>query len=53
MSSLVPSDVLGDAASFGDGTDSVKAGIVMRHGEYPAVLTQSTVLVNDASGQVE
>ncbi len=53
MSSLVPGDVLGDAAPFGDGTYSVKAGIVVRHGEYPAVLTQSTVLVYDTTGQVE
>ncbi len=53
MAALMPGDVLGDTAPFGDGTYSVKAGIVVRCGEYPAVLTQSAVFFNDASGQVE
>lgn len=45
--------MLGNAAPFGDGADSVQAGRIVRHGEYSAVLAQPTVLFNDASGQVE
>ena len=38
MSSLMPRDMLGDAATLGDGTDTGKARVIMRNGEYPAVL---------------
>lgn len=47
MSALVPGDMLGDAATFGDGTDSVQAGHVAGNGKYPTVLAQSPVFVND------
>ena len=41
----MPRDMLGDAATLGDGTDTGKARVVMRDGKYPAVLAQSTVLM--------
>ena len=53
MSSGVPRDMLGDAATLGDGTDSVQAGHVVRHGEYPPVLAQTPVFVDDALGYVK
>lgn len=39
--------MLGDAATFGDGTDSIQAGHVVRNRKYPAVLTQSPVFVDN------
>ncbi len=53
MPPLMPSDVLGDAAPFGDGTDSVKTSIIVRYKEYPAVFVQPAVLVYNTSGKVE
>ena len=35
---MMPRDMLGDAATLGDGTDTGKARVIMRNGEYPAVL---------------
>ena len=53
MSCGVPCDVLGDAATLGDGSNSVQAGHVMGDGEYPAVFTQSPVLVDNPLGDVK
>ena len=53
MSSLMPRDMLGDAATLGDGTDTGKARVVMRDGKYPAVLAQSTVFADYAVGDVK
>lgn len=53
MASLMPSDMLGYAASFSNGTDAVQTGHVMRHGEYPAVLAQPAILVYDSLGDVK
>ena len=53
VAALMPRDMLGDAATLGDGTDSVQAGHVVWDGEYPAVLAQSPVLVDDALRYVE
>ena len=41
VAALMPCDVLGDAATLGDGSNSVQAGHVMGGREYPAVFTQS------------
>ena len=49
----MPRDMLGDAATLGDSTDSVQAGHVVRHGEYPTVLAQTPVFVDDALGYVK
>ena len=38
VAALMPRDMLGDAATLGDGTDTGKARVIMRNGEYPAVL---------------
>ena len=48
VAALMPCDMLGDTATFGDGTDSGKARVVVGYGEYPAVPAQPTVFVNDA-----
>ena len=53
VAALMPRDMLGDAATLGDGTDSGKARVVMRNGEYPAVLAQPTVFADDALGDVK
>ena len=53
MSSLMPSDMLGYAASFSNGTDAVQTGHVVRHGEYPAVLAQSPIFVYNPLGDVK
>ena len=48
MSSLMPCNMLGDTATLGDGTDSGKARVVVGDRKNPAVLTQTTVFVDDA-----
>ena len=53
MASLMPRDMLGDAATLGDGTDTCKARVIMRDGEYPAVLAQSPVFADYAVGDVK
>ena len=53
VTALVPRDMLRDAATFGDGTDSGKARVIVGYGEYPAVPTQPTVFVDDALRYVE
>ena len=53
VAALMPRDMLGYAATLGDGTDSVQAGHVVRHGEYPPVLAQTPVFVDDALGYVK
>ena len=53
MSSLMPRDMLGDAATLGDGTDTGKARVIMRNGKYPAVPAQSPVFADYAVGDVE
>ena len=53
MSSLMPRDMLGDAATLGDGTDTGKARVIMRDGEYLAVLAQPTVFADYAVGDVK
>ena len=45
--------MLGDAATLGDGTDTCKARVIMRHGEYPAVLAQTPVFADYAVGDVK
>ena len=53
VAALMPRDMLGDAATLGDGTDTGKARVVMRDGKYPAVLAQSTVFADYAVGDVK
>ena len=53
MSCTMPRDMLGDAATFGDGTDSGKARVVVGNGENPAVPAQTPVFVDDALCDVE
>ena len=53
MTALVPSDMLGYATSFSHGTDTAKACVIMRYGEYPAVFTQPAILVDDSLGDVK
>lgn len=53
MPSLMPSDVLGYAASFSHGADAAQTSHVVRYREYPAVLTQPAILVYDPLGDVE
>ena len=53
VAALMPRDMLGDAATLGDGTDSGKARVIMGYGEYPAVPAQPTVFVDDALRDVE
>ena len=53
VSALMPRDVLGDAATLGDGTDSGKARVVVGNGENPAVPAQTPVFVDDALCDVE
>ena len=48
VAALMPRDMLGDAATLGDGTDSGKARVVVGNGENPAVLAQTPVFVDDA-----
>lgn len=43
VAALMPRDMLGDAATLGDGTDTGKARVIMRNGKYPAVPAQSPV----------
>ena len=49
----MPRDMLGDAATLGDGTDTGKARVIMRNGKYPAVPAQSPVFADYAVGDVE
>jgi hypothetical protein len=44
----MPRDMLGDAATLGDGTDTGKARVIMRNGKYPAVPAQSPVFADYA-----
>ena len=53
MAALMPRDMLGDAATLGDGTDTGKARVIMRNGKYPAVPAQSPVFADYAVGDVE
>ena len=53
MSSLMPCDVLGDAAPFGNGTDSGETRVIVGYGEYPAVLAQPTVFVDNVLRNVK
>ena len=53
VAALMPRDMLGDAATLGDGTDTGKARVIMRYGEYPAVLAQPPVFADYAVGDVE
>ena len=53
MSSLMPRDMLRDAATFGNGTYSVQTGHVVGNGKYPSVLTQSPVFVDNPLGDVK
>ena len=53
MSSLMPRDMLRDAASLSHGTDTGKARVIMRNGEYPAVTAQPTVFADYAVGNVK
>ena len=46
----MPRDMLGDAATLGDGTDTGKARVIMRDGEFLAVLAQPTVFADYAVG---
>ena len=47
MAALMPRDMLGDAATLGDGTDSGKARVVVGNRENPAVFAQPAVFVDD------
>ena len=53
MAALVPREMLRDAAPFGDHTDSLQAGHIVGDGEYPAILAQPAVLVDDPHGDVQ
>ena len=53
VAALMPRDMLGDAATLGDGTDTGKARVIMRNGKYPAVPAQSPVFADYAVGDVE
>lgn len=53
VAALMPRDMLGDAATLGNGTDSGKARVVVGNGENPAVPAQSPVFVDDALCDVE
>ena len=53
VAALMPRDMLGDAATLGDGTDTGKARVIMRDGEYLAVLAQPTVFADYAVGDVK
>ena len=53
VAALMPRDMLGDAATLGDGTDTGKARVIMRNGEYLAVLAQPTVFADYAVGDVK
>ena len=53
VAALMPRDMLGDAATLGDGTDSGKARVVVGNGENPAVPAQTPVFVDDALCDVE
>ena len=53
VAALMPRDMLGDAATLGDGTDTCKARVIMRNGEYPAVLAQTPVFADYAVGDVK
>lgn len=53
MAALMPRDMLGDTATLGDGTDTCKARVIMRNGEYPAVTVQPTVFADYAVGDVK
>ena len=53
MSSRVPRDMLGDAATLGDSPDSMQTGHIVGDGKYPAVFTQSPVLVDNPLGDVK
>jgi len=53
VAALMPRDMLGDAATLGDGTDTGKARVIMRDGEYPAVPAQSPVFADYAVGDVK
>ncbi len=43
----MPCDVLGDAATLGDGTDPGEARVVVGNRENPAVFAQPAVFVDD------
>ncbi len=45
---LMPRDMLGDAATLGDGTDTGKARVIMRNGKYPCRPAQSPVFADYA-----
>ena len=47
MAALMPRDMLGDAATLGDGTDSGEARVVVGNRENPAVFAQPAVFVDD------
>ena len=49
----MPRDMLRDAASLSHGTDTGKARVIMRNGEYPAVTAQPTVFADYAVGNVK
>ena len=53
VAALMPRDMLGDAATLGDGTDTGKARVVMRDGKYPDVLAQSTLFTDYEVGDVK
>ena len=53
VAALVPCNMLGNATTLGDGTDSGKTRVVVGYGEYPAVFAQPTVFVDDALRYVE
>ena len=53
MAALMPCNMLGDAATLGDGTDTGKARVIMRNGKYPAVPAQSPVFADFAVGDVK
>ena len=52
VAALMPRDMLGDAATLGDGTDTGKARVIMRNGKYPAVPAQSPVFADYAVGVI-
>ena len=52
MSSLMPRDMLGDAATLGDGTDTGKARVIMRNGQEIIFLCHTVVLFDNPHGNV-
>jgi len=53
VAALMPRDMLGDAATLGDGTDTCKARVIMRNRKYSAVLAQTPVFADYAVGDVK